>query len=71
MKRKRVSSATMNSVGYDPNKRILEIQFSSGDVYQYFNVPRKVYNSLMNAGSQGQYFNIHIKEAGFDFEKIS
>ena len=71
MKRKSVSSATMSSVGYDRNKKILEIQFSSGDIYHYFNVPYKVYDRLMNASSHGQYFNIHIKDAGFHFEKIT
>jgi hypothetical protein len=69
MKRKSVSSTTMNSVGYDSGKKLLEMQFSSGDVYQYFNVPYEVYERLMNAPSHGQYFNIHIKDAGFHFEK--
>ena len=71
MKREKVSSSTMNSVDYSAGEKILEIEFSSGDVYHYFNVPSTVYERLMNAPSHGQYFNIYIKDAGFHFEKIT
>ncbi|MBA7540511.1 hypothetical protein ES705_32810 [subsurface metagenome] len=39
MKRKQVESSNLASVGYDADKKILEIEFNHGGVYQYFNVP--------------------------------
>ena len=62
MNRTPVSSSNLSSVGYDPASKILEIEFHSGRVYQYFNVPESVYHGLMNASSKGGYFNQHIKD---------
>lgn len=62
MIRKPVSSSNISSIGYDPESRSLEIEFHSGGVYQYFNVPESVYNALMSASSHGSYFHHHIKD---------
>jgi hypothetical protein len=62
MDRQRVSSSNIESVGYDSNDEILEIKFHSGGVYQYLNVPREKYESLMNASSKGSYFAKFIKD---------
>lgn len=62
MKRQVVSSSNICSIGYDPRSQTLEIEFNSGGIYQYFNVPESVYNSLMTASSHGSYFHAYIKE---------
>ena len=63
MNRTLVISSHLDSVGYDPNSKTLEIEFKiSGRVYQYCNVPEDVYQSLMQASSKGRYFNAHIKD---------
>lgn len=56
-----VSSSTIDSVDYDDSTLSLEIMFKNGTLYQYFDVPRNVFEGLLSAGSQGQYFNAHIK----------
>lgn len=61
MNRPSVSSSTIASIGYDPNSQTLEIEFLSGGVYQYYNVPGNVHAGLMNASSHGQYFARYIK----------
>ncbi len=61
MIRQPVSSSNISSIGYDPESRTLEIEFHSGGVYQYFNVPESIYNALMSASSQGSYFHHYIK----------
>jgi len=71
MKRKFVSSSTMKSAGHDAGKRILEIEFTSGEVYRYFDVPVEIFSGLMNAESKGKYFNHYIGGGEFDFIKIS
>lgn len=56
-----VISSNLSSVGYDEQTGILEIAFNSGGVYQYFNVPAGVYQSLMTATSKGTYHHYNIK----------
>jgi hypothetical protein len=57
MKRVPVSSSNIASVGYDDKTHTLEVEFHSGHVYQYFDVPRTIFDGLLSAGSVGQYFN--------------
>jgi len=52
----------MKSVGYESTGKILEIEFRSGAVYQYLEVPKKVHEELRRAGSKGQYFNGEIRD---------
>jgi len=56
-----VASSNISSVGYDPTSSILEVEFNSGSIYQYLNVPQTEYEGLMNAGSKGRYINRNIK----------
>lgn len=71
MNRQKVDSSDLASVGYDPQAQTLEVEFNHGEVYQYYNVPKSVYDGLMNASSHGQYFDRNIKKAGYRFVKIS
>ncbi|MFA5361125.1 MAG: KTSC domain-containing protein [archaeon] len=61
MYRKPVNSTNISSIGYDPELGILEVEFTSGDVYQYFNVPLFLYNQFMSASSYGQFLNDNIR----------
>lgn len=65
MDRKNVQSSNIASIGYDRDEKILEIEFHSGGIYQYFNVPESIYFGLMSASSHGQYFNVYIKKIYF------
>jgi hypothetical protein len=56
--REPVTSSTVRSVGYHDG--ILEIEFKSG-IYQYLDVPKKVYDELLHADSHGRFFNQEIK----------
>ncbi len=46
MDRIRLKSNDLLSVGYDEALQILEIQFHHGGIYQYFGVPKKIYDGL-------------------------
>lgn len=52
----------MKSVGYESKCKILEIEFQSGVVYQYLDVPKRVHEALWQADSKGQYFNDEIRD---------
>ncbi len=64
-----VSSSAMNSVGYSSGSQTLEIEFSGGEVYHYFEVPHEVYLGLMRADSHGRYFHQHIK-GRYQYERV-
>jgi len=70
MKRETVQSSNLASVGYHPASSTLEIEFHSEGVYQYFGVPRDVYEGLMKAASKGSYFHHSIKMAGYQFRRV-
>lgn len=68
MDRKPVSSSSIVSVGYDPDNEVLEVEFEGG-IYQYFEVPTIVYESLMSSTSLGGYFNGSIRDQ-YDFRQV-
>ncbi|MBE0545965.1 MAG: KTSC domain-containing protein [Verrucomicrobia bacterium] len=70
MARTPVSSSNLASVGYDSVSGTLEVEFLSGTIYQYTNVPSERYSGLINAPSKGDYFNFYIKEGGYAFKQV-
>ena len=63
MRRRSVASTNLAAVGYDAKTRTLEIEFVSGRVYQYHDVPANMHDQLMQAPSKGQFFNTHIRNS--------
>ena len=61
MRRRSVSSSSVASVGYDPETRTMEIEFHSGSVYEYQEVPPEVFQALMEAPSKGRFFANEIR----------
>ncbi|HET6226827.1 MAG TPA: KTSC domain-containing protein [Bacteroidia bacterium] len=70
MKREHVDSSGIQTIGYDPVKKILEVEFIERHIYRYLNVPEILYLQLMKAASKGTFFNTKIRDAGFEFEKV-
>lgn len=65
-----VRSSALRSVGYDQEQRVLEIEFTNGAVYQYFDVPPEVHRGLMAAESHGRYFHQHIRTESYRYQKM-
>lgn len=66
-----VSSSNIASIGYvGDTVGTLYVAFRSGHLYSYANVPRTVYEGLMNAPSHGKYFHAFIKDR-YAYQKIS
>ena len=55
-------SSVIKEFDYDADKQILRITFGSGSVYQYLDVPEKIYKELKESSSVGQYFNAQIRD---------
>ena len=58
----KTSSHVIRSFDYDEAAQILRVEFNSGSIYQYRDVPKSVYHEMKIAPSVGQYFNTHIRE---------
>ena len=63
MERYSVASSNISSIGYDAGTETLEVEFLSGSIYQYYNVPQNMYDQLIQAGSKGRFLNTYIKNA--------
>ncbi len=63
MERYSVASSNIASIGYDEGTETLDVEFLSGAIYQYYNVPQNMYDQLMQAGSKGRFLNTYIKNA--------
>jgi hypothetical protein len=64
-----VDSSTIAAVGYDRATAVLEVEFTSGDVYEYFLVPHSLYDGLLKAASVGRYFGDHLRDR-YRFRKV-
>ncbi len=69
MNRIPVSSSNICSIGYDPQSATLKVEFTSAEIYQYFDVPEHLYNGLMGASSKGQFLNDYIKY-NYRYQKV-
>ncbi len=63
MEREMVSSSTILSVGYEASIETLEVEFKSGGVYQYYNVPTSIYEEFMQSDSKGKFHHAYIRNS--------
>ncbi|QTF07946.1 KTSC domain-containing protein [Brenneria izadpanahii] len=64
MQRQSVSSSRIRSIGYDPENRILEIEFHNKTIYQYIGVPKRIHGKFISESvvSKGRFFDGVIKD---------
>lgn len=55
-----VESSNIDSIGYDPDQAILHIKFTSGELYEYYDVPSYVFDELLSSSSKGKYAHENI-----------
>jgi hypothetical protein len=69
MERVRVRSSSIVSAGYTPELSTLELEYCNGSLYEYFAVPKDVFDSLLTAESRGRsspsIFGDGIRSAGW------
>jgi len=69
MIRQPVSSSNIESVGYDLDSTLLEIEFHDGSIYQYSNVPQSVHTALMASVSLGSFLHKNIR-GKYSYRKV-
>lgn len=59
-------SSNIAAVAYNDNHRVLWIEFLSGSIIGYRNVPRSVFNgfqdTVRNGGSVGKFYNANVRQ---------
>lgn len=65
-------SSSIRMAGYDARRRVLTVIYVDGDAYDYFEVPRSVWENyeteIDNGGSAGEFVNYLVKPY-YRFEK--
>jgi hypothetical protein len=59
MDRQAVNSSSIKSAGWADS--VLELEFNSGAIYQYQQVPKHIYEKLLASESKGRYFAEFIR----------
>jgi len=65
-----VESTTLSTVAYDEVGELLQLEFCSRAIYQYFGVPVTVHAALLDAPSKGSYFNRVIRR-GYRYRRVA
>lgn len=70
MNRITLKSSNIQSIGYNASVQTLEVKFTNGTVYQYYEVPPEVHESLMAAASHGKFLNAVLKNESYRYVKL-
>lgn len=62
------ASSHIAAITYDPDVENMDVEFTNGESYTYFNVPVAQYRNWCAAGGSGVYFHRHIKNR-FAYER--
>jgi len=64
-----VNSSNVAAVGYDEDSSTLQVEFTNGATYQYFDVPENIFEELRDAGSVGGYLAEYVK-GSYRYSKV-
>lgn len=66
-----IVSSHISAIGYCDSSSVLQVDFSNGSRYRYFNVPTQIFTAFLTARSKGRYFNTFIKsDSAFNFVQV-
>ncbi|MDJ0510733.1 MAG: KTSC domain-containing protein [Crocosphaera sp.] len=55
------SFSPVQSIGYEPQTKILRVNYKSGSIYIYFEVPEQTFKTMLTTHNIGKYLNSHIR----------
>jgi hypothetical protein len=61
MKLETVESSAIHAIGYEVERRELEIIFTGGGIYRFYNVPPSIAERFFSTPSKGHYFLDNIR----------
>ncbi len=54
-------SSNLQSAGYDPDQKVLRVEFQNGKKYDYHGIPPEMAEAFWSSESQGSYLHSIIK----------
>lgn len=69
MNRKTAHPTYIFAAGYDQNTNTLEVELQSGAVFQYYDLPQKIYDEFEKAKSKTRYYNSNIRDV-YAFSRV-
>jgi hypothetical protein len=64
-----VESSALAAAAYVRRAQLLYLEFRSGAIYRYFDIPFVLYDEFLAADSKGRFFSRHIRDR-FAFEQV-
>jgi hypothetical protein len=65
-----VFSSHLTSIGYDVDIKVLRISFYEGSTYEYFEVPKSIWERFIKVQSKGKFFHRNIRNI-YSYAKIN
>ena len=65
-----IESSNLKRAQYDTESKLLEVEFKTGAIYEYEEVPHTIFTRMRMSESQGKYFNTEISRK-FKYKKKS
>lgn len=56
-----VQSSNIASIGYDPESKLMHVEFKDGATYKLHGVEAEEYRQFMAAPSKGAHYHTHFK----------
>ncbi len=63
-------STVIRHFDYRPERKVLQVTFTTGRRYCYLDVPQNIYRDMRASFSKGEYFNRFVKPH-FAFERMN
>lgn len=64
-----IKSSNLTYASYNTTQKVLKVTFNNGSIYEYYDVPWKIFTKFRMAESQGKYFNTDISKS-YKYKKI-
>ena len=64
-----VDSSQISKVGYSEEHKVLAVEFNTGTLYYYKDVPKEMHEKMLKADSVGRFLNQQIK-GDYEYERI-
>ena len=58
-----VHSQVFDAVRYQPEARTMAVRFTSGEMYEYYDVPGEVFTAFAEAADHGAFFARRVRKA--------
>ena len=70
MKMIAVNSLDLAAVGYDESTRTLRAELRTGSLFEYYDVPPKVFEGLLKAETPWHFFKKRLYKGPYEFRKL-